>query len=213
MKRCEKLNIVYEDKYILVVNKPHNLLTIGTIKEKENTLYKKVSDYVKKQHKNNKIFIVHRLDKETSGLIVFAKNELVKKKLQDNWDKVVRKYIALVNGVIKEEGIIKNYLAEDITLRTYITNNKNIGKLSITKYKPIRQFKNKTLIEIEILTGRKNQIRVHMASINHPIVGDKKYGLKTKTNIMCLEAYYLEFNHPITKELLIIKTNPEMFTK
>ena len=134
MKRREKLNIVYEDKYIIVVVKPHNLLTIGTLKEKENTLYKKVSDYVKKQHKKNKIFIVHRLDKETSGLIVFAKNELVKKKLQDNWDNTIRKYIALVNGVIKEEGIIKNYLAEDITLRTYITNNKNIGKLSITKY-------------------------------------------------------------------------------
>lgn len=90
MKKKEKLNILYEDKYLIVIEKPSGLLTIGTIKERENTLYKKVSDYVKKQHKSNKIFIVHRLDKDTSGIILFAKNEEVKRKLQRDWDKTIR---------------------------------------------------------------------------------------------------------------------------
>ena len=110
MKKNEKLEILYEDKYIIIVNKPSGLLTIGTNKEKDNTLYRKVSDYVKKQHKSNKIFIVHRLDKDTSGIILFAKQEEIKRKLQYNWDKTTRKYIALVEGKVKKEGIIKNYL-------------------------------------------------------------------------------------------------------
>ena len=97
MKKKEKLDILYEDKYIIAVSKPHNLLTIGTNKERDKTLYKKVSDYVKKQHKSNKIFIVHRLDKDTSGIILFAKTEEMKRKLQQNWDKTVRYYVALVS--------------------------------------------------------------------------------------------------------------------
>lgn len=178
MKKKEKLNILYEDKYLIVIEKPSGLLTIGTIKEKENTLYKKVSDYVKKQHKSNKIFIVHRLDKDTSGIILFAKNEEVKRKLQRDWDKTIRKYIALVEGNVTKNGIIKNYLGETKTLKTFITNNKNLGKLAITKYYVLKNTKEYSLLNIEILTGRKNQIRVHMESINHSIVGDKKYGSK-----------------------------------
>ena len=178
MKKKEKLNILYEDKYLIVIEKPSGLLTIGTIKERENTLYKKVSDYVKKQHKSNKIFIVHRLDKDTSGIILFAKNEEVKRKLQRDWDKTIRKYIALVEGNVTKNGIIKNYLGETKTLKTFITNNKNLGKLAITKYYVLKNAKEYSLLNIEILTGRKNQIRVHMESINHSIVGDKKYGSK-----------------------------------
>lgn len=215
MKKKEKLNILYEDKYLIVIEKPSGLLTIGTIKERENTLYKKVSDYVKKQHKSNKIFIVHRLDKDTSGIILFAKNEEVKRKLQRDWDKTIRKYIALVEGNVTKNGIIKNYLGETKTLKTFITNNKNLGKLAITKYYILKNTKEYSLLNIEILTGRKNQIRVHMESINHSIVGDKKYGSKKNPiRRLCLHANYLEFIHPITNKKIIINSNyPIIFDK
>ena len=215
MKKKEKLNILYEDKYLIVIEKPSGLLTIGTIKERENTLYKKVSDYVKKQHKSNKIFIVHRLDKDTSGISLFAKNEEVKRKLQRDWDKTIRKYIALVEGNVAQNGIIKNYLGETKTLKTFITNNKNLGKLAITKYYVLKNAKEYSLLNIEILTGRKNQIRVHMESINHSIVGDKKYGSKKNPiRRLCLHANYLEFIHPITNKKIIINSNyPIIFDK
>ena len=214
MKKNEKLEILYEDKYIIIVNKPSGLLTIGTNKEKDNTLYRKVSDYVKKQHKSNKIFIVHRLDKDTSGIILFAKQEETKRKLQYNWDKTARKYIALVEGKVKKEGIIKNYLKETKTLYTYSTNDTN-GKLAITKYKPIIAKKEYSLLDIEILTGRKNQIRVHMKDISHPIVGDKKYDTKKNPiRRMCLHANYLKFKHPITNKDIVIESKcPIIFEK
>ena len=208
MKKQDKLKILYEDKYLIIVSKPCNLLTISTDKEKDNTLYNKVSSYVKKQHTTNKVFIVHRLDKDTSGIIVFAKDIKTKNILQNNWDKVIRKYIALVEGKIDQSGTIENYLAETKTLQTYITNNKNIGKHAITKYEPIKVDKKYSLLNIEILTGRKNQIRVHMESIGHPIVGDKKYGsTKNPYRRLCLHANYIEFVHPINKELIKIEDN------
>lgn len=215
MKKKDKLKILYEDKSIIIISKPSNLLTIGTNKEHNNTLYRKVSEYVKKQHKSNKIFIVHRLDKDTSGIIAFAKTEPVKRILQRNWDKTKRKYVALVEGKVAKGDTIKNYLAETKTLKTYITNDKKIGKLAITKYKPIKGNKEYTLLDIEILTGRKNQIRVHMESINHPIVGDKKYNSKKNPiRRMCLHATYLEFIHPITNKRLIIEDKyPNIFDK
>ena len=215
MKKKDKLKILYEDKLIIIISKPSNLLTIGTNKEHNNTLYRKVSEYVKKQHKSNKIFIVHRLDKDTSGIIAFAKTEPVKRILQRNWDKTKRKYVALVEGKVTKGDTIKNYLAETKTLKTYITNDKKIGKLAITKYKPIKNNKEYTLLDIEILTGRKNQIRVHMGSINHAIVGDKKYNSKKNPiRRMCLHATYLEFTHPITNKKLIIEDKyPNIFDK
>ena len=215
MKKKDKLKILYEDKSIIGISKPSGLLTIGTNKEHNNTLYRKVSDYVKKQHKSNKIFIVHRLDKDTSGIIIFAKTEQVKRILQRNWDKFIRKYVALVEGKVTKKYTIKNYLTETKTLKTYITNDKKIGKLAITKYKPIKSNKEYSLLDIEILTGRKNQIRVHMESINHPIVGDKKYNSKKNPiRRMCLHATYLEFIHPVTNKKIIINDKyPEIFDK
>lgn len=215
MKKKEKLNILYEDKYIIAVNKPHNLLTIGTEKIKENTLYRKVSDYVKKQHKSNKIFIVHRLDKDTSGIVLFAKKENIKQILQQNWDKNKREYVALVEGKVIGCETIKNYLKETKTLYTYSTNNPKEGKLAITKYKTIISNKEYSLLNIEIFTGRKNQIRVHMKDINHPIVGDKKYNSKKNPiRRMCLHASYLSFIHPISNEKIEIECEyPTIFDK
>lgn len=197
----DKLKIVYEDKYLLIIDKPYHLLTISTDKESENTLYHKAYLYLKRKNKKNRVFIVHRLDYDTSGLIVFAKDPKTKKIMQENWNKVIRKYIAIVNGKIeKENGIIKSYLKETTTNLVYSTKDSKNGVLAITKYRKVLEERNLSLVEIEILTGRKNQIRVHMHDLGYPILGDKKYGYKTKESRMFLHAYYLKFNHPITNE-------------
>ena len=205
MIKKDKINIIYQDKDIIVINKPANLLTMSTNNEKEKTLFHKVITYEKQKNKNNKVFIVHRLDRETSGLIIFAKNERVKGILQDNWDKLVktRGYIAVVEGIVeKSNDTIKSWLKENQNFISYSSDKKDDGKLAITKYKKLKTNKAFTLLEINILTGRKNQIRVHMKDIGHPIVGDKKYGSKTKANRMYLIANKLVFIHPITKQEL-----------
>ncbi|CCY45804.1 pseudouridine synthase [Clostridium sp. CAG:1193] len=216
IKDKNKLDILYEDKYLLIVNKPANMLTIGTDKEKNNTLYHYTSNYVKNTNKNNKIFIVNRLDKETSGIVVFAKNENIKRAMQDNWNDIVslRKYIAITHGITDDKGIIKSYLKENSSHMVYSTNDKNNGKLSITEYKKIKNNKKYSLLEIIIHTGRKNQIRVHMKDINHPIIGDNKYGIKDNFKRMMLHAYQIKFTHPITnKEVNIISRVDQVFDK
>lgn len=201
-----RLKILYEDKHLLVVDKPSKLLTVATEKEKNKTLYHQVFAYLKA--KNQKVFIVHRLDRDTSGLVLFAKSEKVKQMIQDRWQEVIRKYIAVVYGKVNNKGEIHNYLSESKTLITYISN-KEKGKEAITRYNLVdyNEKLNISLVDIEILTGRKNQIRVHMNSIKHPILGDMKYGdKKLKQNRMYLHAYYLSFYHPIRKENIIVKT-------
>ena len=212
----EKLDILFEDKYLIVVNKPAGLFTISTDKEKQRTLFHQALVYLKQKHKSNKVFIVHRLDKDTSGIVMFAKSESAKKTLQDNWADVKREYLAVVNGdVKKDKEIIKSYLKETKTLLVYSTNDKR-GKLAITEYEKISSTKDYSLLKINIKTGRKNQIRVHLNDIGHPIVGDRKYGkINTKiVNRLCLHANVLEFNHPVTNELIILESKyPKEFDK
>ena len=197
-----KLDIVYEDKSIIVINKPAHMLTISTDNEKEKTLFHEVLMYERRKNKNNKIFIVHRLDKDTSGLIVFAKSLEIKNKLQDNWDKFKRGYIAVVHGNTKDKEIIKSYLAETKTLQVYETMDKKIGKLAITEYQKIKSNKKLSLISIIIKTGRKHQIRVQLNNKGYQIVGDKKYGDSKFDPLrkLCLFANYLEIIHPITNK-------------
>jgi len=203
----KKLDILYEDKFIIIVNKPSNLLTIANDSEQDNTLYNQVYTYLKQKHKNNKVFIVHRLDKDTSGIVLFAKNADIKYKLQNNWEKVKRYYYAVVNGEVKKEkDVIKSYLKETKTFLVYSSNDKR-GKLAITEYETLKKNNKYSLLKIDIKTGRKNQIRVHLNDINHSIVGDKKYGINNNPlKRLCLHAYYLEFIHPITNELIKIET-------
>lgn len=189
----KKLDIIYEDKEILVVNKPAKMLTISD-GVSDITLYSMARSYVKKKHKSNKIFIVHRLDKETSGVVLFAKNEQVKKLLQDNWNELTnREYIAILEGKLKENsGVIKNYLLEDRTHKVYISKNKK-GAYAETHYEVIKKTNNTTTVRVLIKTGKKNQIRVAFASLNHPIIGDKKYGSKTNMiRRLGLHAYKLD---------------------
>lgn len=175
----KKLDIIYEDKNILVVNKPSKMLTIsdGT---NASTLYEMAREYVKKKHKSNKIFIVHRLDKDTSGVVLFAKTEETKRKLQNNWNEIAkREYIAILEGVLKEnKGVIKNYLLEDKTHKVYVSKNQK-GEYAETHFEVINRTNKNTVVRIFIKTGKKNQIRVAFASLNHPIIGDKKYGSKS----------------------------------
>ena len=216
IKSTNKLDIIYEDKYIIVVNKPYNLLTVSTDGEKNNTLYNMVSSYVKKTNKNNKIFVIHRLDKDTSGIVMFAKTQTIKNMYQNNWNDIVKKrcYYAIVDGILtKNEGTIKSYLTEK-NMIVYSTKDKKIGKLAITDYNVIKSNNNFSLLNINIKTGRKNQIRVHMKENNTPILGDRKYGKKDKSKRMFLHAYKLELLNPITKKNMAFETNmPEEFNK
>lgn len=204
----KKLNILYEDKYLIIVYKRHGLLTISRDNHNDLNLYDEVKEYEKKKNPKNKIFIVHRLDKDTSGLVLFAKNEKIKYALQNNWDKVIRKYYAVVEKEVLENKTLINYLQESKTGEVFVTNNKVMGKKSITKYEVLSKNNNCSLLDIEIKTGRKNQIRVQLAYILHPIIGDKKYG-NTKNKELLLQAYYLKFNHPVDNKEIIIKTDIE----
>ena len=188
----KKLDIIYEDKNILVINKPTGILTVSNSKEKEKTLFFEVSSYVKKSNPKAKVFIINRLDKDTSGIVLFAKNQNIKYKYQNAWNDLAikRGYIAVVNGKLdKKQGTIKSYLKETKTLLVYSSNDSKNGKLAITNYKVVEESKHYSKLEIDIKTGRKNQIRVHLNDLGNPIVGDKKYGdKKNKSSRLMLHA-------------------------
>ena len=218
MAKKDKLDIIYEDKEIIVVNKPSKLLTISTDNEKERTLFHKVITYQKQKNKNNKIFIVHRLDRDTSGIVLFAKSEDLKRKFQDNWDSLVkvREYVAIVEGKpAKDKGTVRSWLKETKTLLVYSSDRMGDGKEAITHYRKVMGNKQFTMLDILIDTGRKNQIRVHMSDLGCPIVGDKKYNSKTNPiRRMGLHANKLVVLHPITgKEMTFECDIPNSFIK
>lgn len=208
-KVAKNIDIIYEDKDIIVINKPSGLLTVATEKEKNKTAYHLVMEYLKKKNKNNRIFIIHRLDKDTSGIIMFAKNERAKHLYQDNWNDIVKKrcYYAVIEGKMEnKEGTIKSYLKENGNM-VYSVKDRS-GKLAITEYKVLKERKNISLLDINLKTGRKNQIRVHMKENKTPILGDLKYGEKSKLiNRLALHAYKLELVNPVTKKLLTFEIN------
>ena len=208
-KIAKNIDIIYEDKNIIVINKPSGLLTVATEKEKNKTAYHLVMEYLKKKNKNNRIFIIHRLDKDTSGIIMFAKNERAKHLYQDNWNDIVKKrcYYAVIDGKMEnKEGTIKSYLKENGNM-VYSVKDRS-GKLAITEYKVLKERKNISLLDINLKTGRKNQIRVHMKENKTPILGDLKYGEKSKLiNRLALHAYKLELINPVTKKLLTFEIN------
>lgn len=208
-KVAKNIDIIYEDKDIIVINKPSGLLTVATEKEKNKTAYHLVMEYLKKKNNNNRIFIIHRLDKDTSGIIMFAKNERAKHLYQDNWNDIVKKrcYYAVIDGKMQnKEGTIKSYLKENGNM-VYSVKDRS-GKLAITEYKVLKERKNISLLDINLKTGRKNQIRVHMKENKTPILGDLKYGEKSKLiNRLALHAYKLELINPVTKKLLTFEVN------
>ena len=210
-------DILFEDEHIIVVNKPSGLLTIATQKEKEKTLYHIVREYLISKNRNARIFIVHRLDKDTSGIVVLDKDEKTKNKLQENWNNYVslREYVAVVHGILNKESdrIVQN-LKETKTNLVYVSKDKD-GKEAITNYNLIKNNDNYSLVSINIETGRKNQIRVAFQTIKHPIVGDKKYGFSNdKEPRLYLHANRLKMYYPELKKDILFETQiPSEFKK
>lgn len=199
-----RLKLVYEDDDTIVVNKGYGLLSMGTDKIKEGTAYSILREYLKWQDPRNKLFIVHRLDRDTSGLMVFAKSQEAKDKLQHNWNNMViaRKYLAVVEGRPEsEEGEVRSYLAENSRFEVYSTDKPEEGQLAVTRYRTLRSRNGYSLMEVSLDTGRKNQIRVHMKDLGHPIAGDRRYGAKSSPiHRMALHAQTLRFIHPMTRK-------------
>jgi len=212
------LRIIYEDRDILVVDKPAGLLTMGTDNNKTRTAYFYLTDYVRKGYSKsrNRIFIVHRLDRETSGVVVFAKMAEAKMRLQDRWKDSEKKYLAVVHGRCDNtSGTISTYLAENSAHNMYSTRDKNKGKLAQTGYRVVKRTGAFTLLDLDLLTGRKHQIRVHLADIGHPVVGDEKYGKADRAHSrLALHARSISFTHPFSKERLTFEANvPLYFTQ
>lgn len=202
------LHILYEDRDIIIVNKEAGLLSIATTRENERTAHAQLMTYVRKKHPRNRTFIVHRLDRETSGVMMFAKSDRIKRQLQNNWQNIVKEriYVALVEGhVTKEQGTMTSYLKESRTHVMYSSQTPNDGLRAVTHYKKLRSNNAFSLLEVALETGRKNQIRVHMQDIGHPVVGDKKYGAtKNPIKRLGLHAKTLAFHHPRTNRFMRI---------
>lgn len=204
------LKIIFEDDSLIVVDKPAGLLSIATAKDNTANAYSILRDYVKEHDPMNKIFVVHRLDRETSGIMMFAKSKEIKLRLQENWNDTIldRTYIALVEREVpKEEQTIKSYLFESKALIVYSGKNPDKGQLAITHYKVMKKNPRFSLLKVNLETGRKNQIRVHMKEIGHPVVGDKKYGAHVNPiGRLGLHAQVLSFIHPVSGKKMLFET-------
>jgi tRNA pseudouridine32 synthase/23S rRNA pseudouridine746 synthase/23S rRNA pseudouridine1911/1915/1917 synthase len=204
------LEILYEDKDILVVDKPAGLLTVGTRTNKSKTVHYILTDYVRKGclKSRNRVFTVHRLDQWTSGVLVFAKSEEVKLRLQAQWKDTAKKYLAVVHGTpAKKEDTITSYLAENKAYVVYSTTDAAKGKLAHTAYKVLKETGHFSLLDVSLLTGRKNQIRVHLADRGHPIVGDRKYGKPGDVRKrLALHAKSISFKHPASGTRMTFET-------
>jgi RluA family pseudouridine synthase len=209
------LEILYEDRDILVVDKPAGLLTVGTETNKFKTAAYVLTDYVRKGSlkSRSRIFVVHRLDQWTSGVLIFAKSEEVKSYLQAQWKNTEKKYVAVVYGhLASKEGVITSYLSENKAYVVYSTTDVTKGKLAHTAYKVLKETKRFSLLEIHLLTGRKNQIRVHMADKGHPVVGDRKYGkIRDGYSRLALHSRMISFKHPTTGEQMTFEAKVPIF--
>lgn len=199
-----RLRIVHEDDDIIVIDKGYGLLSMGTDRIKEGTAYSILREYLKRKDPRNKLFIVHRLDRDTTGLMMFAKNEKAKETMQHNWNNMVleRRYVAVVEGGAPDpsEGIVRSRLAENAEHVVYVTADAEAGREAVTEYRTLAARGNYALVELQLATGRKNQIRVHMQQIGHPIAGDRKYGAATAPiRRLALHARTLRFVHPRTR--------------
>lgn len=196
------LKIVYEDAYLIVVEKMEGLLSVSTERQKERTAMTILNEYVKRSGRNNRVYVVHRLDRDTSGLMMFAKDERTQNTLRDHWHEIVfdRRYVAVVTGEMEREaGMVRSWLT-DRKLYVYSSPTDDGGKEAVTHYRTIKRANGFSLVELSLETGRKNQIRVHMQDLGHPVAGDGRYGFEDVNPIgrLCLHAFKLCFDHPVT---------------
>jgi 23S rRNA pseudouridine1911/1915/1917 synthase len=211
-----RMTLLYEDEYLMVIEKSSGLLAVATETEQGETAFGILQSHVKKQNHNSRLYVVHRLDRDTSGVMMFSKKKEIQQKLQENWDHVVtqRIYHAVVEGRVENaEGEIVSYLKENKSLKVYSSKKTGDGQKAITRYRVLKTNPRYTLLEVALETGRKNQIRVHLHDIGHSIVGDRKYGATANPfHRLALHAGILEFVHPITGECMHFETPvPAMF--
>jgi len=202
----DRIRVVFEDDSVIVIDKPAGLLTMSTETEKAKTAYAALRAYLNDKKRPERLFIVHRLDREASGLLVFAKSIEAKGRLQDQFKNhsAGRRYIAVVEGSVREDDFtIRSYLAENAAYRVYSTPNRKIGKLAVTHIHVVKRRAKTTLLEVRLESGRKHQIRVHLAEKGHPIVGDKSYGSRwNPIRRLALHGAHLSFKHPVTRKLM-----------
>ena len=205
-KTRSNLPIIFENDEFIVINKPSGLLSIASDKEKGSTAYRMLTDYVQQKDKHNRIYVVHRLDEDTSGVLMVAKNEKIRDLLQEKWNDLVSKrgYFAIVEGQMKEkQGTIKSYLKKNSQNMMYSSKKVGDGQLAITHYKVIKEIENYSLLDVNIDSGRKNQIRVHLGDLGHHVIGDDKYGNPSNPiKRLGLHAYELELEHPLTHKVM-----------
>ena len=208
-----RLDIIFEDDSLIIINKPAGLLTIATETEQKKTAYYQVHEYLMRENPRNQkpVFIVHRLDQDASGLIVFAKDIEGKIFLQENWHEFEKKYFAVVQGIPKERsGTISSWLRESKFLKVYTSPDpSHDAKHAVTHYQVVRTSGRLCLMEVALETGRKHQIRVHLASLGHPILGDEKYGGKENAKAckrLALHSYFLRIAHPKTHKFMEFET-------
>jgi 23S rRNA pseudouridine1911/1915/1917 synthase len=217
-QQFREYSIIYEDQHLIVIDKSAGLLSMATDSEKRATAFSLLSRHVKKQDPDNKIFIVHRLDRETSGLMIFAKSEEIKDRLQESWNDTIleRTYVAVVEGMVEQqEGVITSYLWEDKNYTMHSSQIPGKGQKAVTNYSVVRQNESYSLLKVNLETGRKNQIRIHMQEIGHSVVGDKKYGaVSSPLKRLGLHAQRLSFIHPVSGNKMDFETKiPKAFMR
>lgn len=215
--RPKGLTIIYEDQDIIVIDKSAGLLTVKANYEKEKTAHHILTTYIRKGSLKSKkqLFAVHRLDRDTSGVLVFAKSFEGRENLKLQWKNVRKKYVAVVHGILTEKsGTITSYLTENEDYEVFSVKDHRKGELAKTRYQVIKEAKNFSLLEIELLTGKKNQIRVHFSEKGHPLVGDNKYGKKdAPKRRLALHSQFLTFRHPRSGKELTFQAEIPVFFK
>lgn len=204
------IKLVYEDAYILVIEKKDGLLSVSNDKQKERTAQNILNEYVKRKHKSNRVFVVHRLDRGTSGLMMYAKDEKTQHTLRDNWQEIVtdRRYVAIVAGDMERDaGTYESWLTDRKTFVTSSPYDDGEGKYAVTHYKTIKRANGYSMMELDLETGRKNQIRVHMSELGHPVLGDERYrSIENPLGRLALHAFKLAFYHPVTSQPMSFET-------
>lgn len=216
--RPEGFEILHEDRDLIIVDKEPGKLSVAALWNKDSTVHSDLNHYIRKGNPraSKVVYVVHRLDQATSGLMVFAKSESAQQFLKNNWQKMKKNYVTLVHGRLKDKnGLIESYLEEDEDYHMHSSQDASKGKLARTEYEVVKESDNFSAVKINLLTGKKNQIRVHMSEQQCPIAGDSKYGPKTsKIRELMLHSYRLQLIHPFNKEVFTVESPvPERFHK
>jgi len=200
------MKVVFEDASLIVIDKPENLLSVANAKEREQTAYAFLTDYVRRggRHRRERVWIVHRLDRETSGLMVFARTEASKLALQAHWSTTDKRYLAVVEGRLPaDHGVLSSHLDESNAFKVYSARASERTRHAVTHYRVVKHVTNRSLVELTPKTGRRNQLRVHLADAGCPIVGDRKYEARTDpARRLGLHATFLQFTHPLSGAVL-----------